>query len=87
MTLRGIPSNLALSGSWAMTRPPCSLTALTPLVPSEPVPESTTAMECSRFSSASEAKKASMGWLSVPGASDRISLPDWMVIYFFGGIR
>ena len=68
MTLRGMPSNLALSGAWAMTRPPCSFTAFTPLVPSEPVPESTTTMECSRFSSAREEKKMSMGWLSVPEA-------------------
>ena len=56
------------SGAWAMTRPPCSFTAYTPLVPSEPVPESTTTMECSRFSSAREEKKMSMGWLSVPEA-------------------
>ena len=68
ITLLGMPSNLALSGSWAMTRPPCSFTAFTPLVPSDPVPDRTTTMECSRRSSAREAKKASMGWFRVPGA-------------------
>lgn len=68
MTLRGMPSNLALSGAWAITRPPCSFTALTPLVPSVPVPERTATMECSRRASAREAKKMSMGWFSVPGA-------------------
>ena len=87
MTLRGMPSNLALSGSWAMTRPPTSFTALTPLVPSDPVPERTTAMACSFFSSAREAKKASMGWFRVPGASERCSFPSLTVMYFLGGIR
>ena len=66
MTLRGIPSNLALSGAWAMTRPPRSLTALMPLVPSEPVPDRTTTIECSLRSSASEVKNTSIGWLRVP---------------------
>ena len=68
MTLLGMPSNLALSGAWAMTRPPCSFTVLTPLVPSDPVPERTATMACSFFSSAREAKNTSMGWFRVPGA-------------------
>ena len=68
ITLLGMPSNLAVSGSCAMTSPPRSFTALMPFVPSDPVPERTTTMACSCFSSASEAKNTSMGWLSVPGA-------------------
>ena len=68
MALRGIPSNLALSGACAMTRPPRSFTALTPLVPSVPVPDSTTTMACSFFSSARELKNRSMGWLRALGS-------------------
>lgn len=71
-----------------MTRPPCSFTTFTPLVPSEPVPESTTTMECSFFSSAREAKNTSMGWFKVPGAySESTSFPSLMVMYFLGGMR
>jgi hypothetical protein len=39
MTLRGMPSNLADSGSWAMRKPPEALMATEPRVPSVPVPE------------------------------------------------
>ncbi len=61
MTLRGMPSNLALVGSCATSRPPAACTATAPRVPSEPVPESTTATERDPCCSASEWKNASMG--------------------------
>ena len=88
MTLLGMPSKRALSGAWAMTRPSCSFTALMPPVPSLPVPERTTAMAFSLYSSAIELKKMSIGWLSVPGTySVRMRRPFCTVMYFFGGIR
>ena len=52
--LCGIPSYSASFGSWATTRPDFSLTALSPSVPSVPVPESTTHTARSAYSSASE---------------------------------
>ena len=44
IALRGIPSYSASYGSCAMARPPPSLTAFSPRLPSEPVPDSTTPM-------------------------------------------
>ena len=45
IALRGIPSNSASSGSCAITRPPFSLIARSPMLPSDPVPDSTTQAE------------------------------------------
>ena len=44
MALRGISSNSAVSGSWAMVSPPSALMVFTPRLPSLPVPESTMPM-------------------------------------------
>ena len=41
--LRGMESNSASWGSWASTTPPFSLMRWTPMAPSAPLPESTTA--------------------------------------------
>ena len=43
MAALGMPSKRALSGAWAMVRPPAARMALRPRAPSEPVPERTTA--------------------------------------------
>ncbi len=59
--LRGMPSYLAESGSWAMVNPACSLMAFRPRLPSVPMPESTMPMAFSRWSSANWRKKKSMG--------------------------
>jgi hypothetical protein len=48
MTLRGMPSNLADSGSWAMRKPPAALMATEPRVPSVPVPERMMPTACGR---------------------------------------
>ena len=47
MALRGMPSYLAVAGSWTMVIPPAALTARRAAVPSLPEPESTTQIECS----------------------------------------
>jgi hypothetical protein len=48
----------------ATVRPPCSLIAFRPMVPSPPPPESTTPMARSPRSSAREAKRMSIGFCS-----------------------
>ena len=58
---RGMPSKRAVSGSWAKVMPPSSLMHLSPAVPSEAVPESTTPIADIPRSTASERKKASTG--------------------------
>jgi len=57
----GIPSKAASSGSCAMTRPPFSLMAFRPRLPSAPVPERITQMASSPYSSANERSKKSKG--------------------------
>jgi hypothetical protein len=44
MALFGMPSNLAVPGSWMMTRPPLLFMASIPFVPSVPVPDNIIAM-------------------------------------------
>jgi hypothetical protein len=58
---RGMPSNMALSGCCANTKPPCALIAPMPREPSDPVPDSTTAIARSWNSSARLVKKMSIG--------------------------
>ena len=60
MTLAGMPGCEAVSGAWAITRPPSDLTVRAPQVPSVPVPDSTMAMARSPSATASERKKWSM---------------------------
>ena len=71
-----------------MTRPPASLTVLMPRVPSDPVPDSTTATPRSPISSASESKKMSMGWLTwLVSYSLRYRWPLWTTMLLRGGMR
>jgi hypothetical protein len=44
MALRGMPPWAAVFSSWAKVMPPTALTSQTLCVPSEPVPDRTTAM-------------------------------------------
>lgn len=67
--LRGMPSKRELSSVCAMTRPPVSRTSMMPVLPSEPVPESTTATPRSPQAEASERKKVLIGWFSVFSAA------------------
>ena len=67
MTLRGMPSNLAFSGSWAIRKPPASLMAPAPRVPSDPVPDNTTPTAWSPWWVASDWKNTSIGRVSVRG--------------------
>src|SRR5512133_1215992 len=55
----GMPSNLAVAGSWTMQRPPASWMARRPSAPSDPVPERTTPTASDPCSSASDRKKPS----------------------------
>ena len=57
MALLGMPEYLADSGAWAIVIPAAPLIALSPSVPSVPVPERTIPMAFSFWSSASERKK------------------------------
>ena len=52
MAERGIPSYLAVSGTWTKVTPPTALIARRPRVPSEPVPERITPTARSSYSSA-----------------------------------
>jgi hypothetical protein len=61
MALRGIPSCSAVSGLWTIARPPSVLIALSPRVPSLPVPETMMQMARSCWYSARLRKKPSMG--------------------------
>ena len=65
MALWGIESCVAVSGAWTSVRPPRSLIARSPTVPSWPAPESTTPTARSPWSAARELKNASM----TPGAA------------------
>ena len=57
MALRGMPSNLAVSGSWAKVNPPASLMAFMPADPSEAVPDKTTPTACDPRLLTSEERK------------------------------
>jgi hypothetical protein len=56
-----MPSNCALSGFCTSTMPPFATMYFRPSVPSEPLPESTTPMARSFWSSPSDRKKWSIG--------------------------
>ena len=62
---------------WATVRPPASLTALTPSVPSLPAPERMTAMARSPWSWARLSRKVSIGWwaASLGTVGERRSVP------------
>ncbi len=77
MALRGMPSNSLDAVFCAITMPPASLMARTPRVPSLPVPESTMPMANSRWSSARDWKKKSIGkrWPRGTTGSSRCSAP------------
>ena len=88
MALRGIPSCSAVSGLWTITRPPSALIALSPSVPSLPVPETMMQMARSCWYSARLRKKPSMG-RGMPGratAVPRCRTPPLIVSSAFGGM-
>ncbi len=88
MALRGIPSCSAVSGLWTITRPPSALIALSPSVPSLPVPEKMMQMARSCWHSARLRKKPSMG-RGMPGratAAPRCRTPPLIVSNAFGGM-
>ena len=63
----------------ARVSPPCSLIALMPSVPSLPLPDSTIPMAYSLWSSASAAKKESIGVRSRPSpTARRRRCPFWI---------
>lgn len=59
--LRGMPSYLAVWGSWTKGKPSAALIALRPGAPSAPVPDKTTPMAEGPTSSASERNRQSTG--------------------------
>ena len=77
MALLGMASNLAEAGSCTITTPPFSLMAFRPSVPSLPMPERMTPTPNSRWSSARERKKKSIGSRSPRGADglEQVQLP------------
>lgn len=80
-------SNRADSGGWAIVIPPCSLMARMPSAPSLPEPERMTPTARSPSSSASEAKKPSMGTRGASEASPSRSRPSASVRVLLGGMR
>ena len=69
----GMPSYRAVSGSCTTQRPPCSLIARRPLVPSAPVPERMTLAAFSAWSSAKLSRKSSIGRRSPRGCSNSLN--------------
>ena len=67
IALRGIPSYLAVSGSWTKTVPASAFIALNPRVPSVPVPDRMMQIASGPLSLARERKKKSTGSLSPRG--------------------
>ena len=88
IALAGMAGHSAVSGSWAKVTPPAALIALSPRVPSDPVPERTTPMAAVLRSSARELKNSSMGWCGTEPRSRGVSLraPCRRIMLLFGGI-
>ena len=88
IALRGIPSNLAVSGDCTSTIPYFSLMAFRPRLPSDPMPERMTPMLLPLRSSAIERKKTSMGkWrMRDWDRSNKCNIPPFVDMTLFGGI-
>ena len=76
-----MPGNSAVSGSWAIHSPATALMAWAPAVPFVPIPDSTTMIDFSFCSRASERKKSSTGRRKPRFSTDspRLSVPSTSV--------
>ena len=87
--LRGIPSNLAVSGSCTTTNPPAWRMSRTPRDPSLPVPDRMTATARSPASWATDRRKWSIGRATSWSRSLSVSSsrPPRTIMSLRGGIR
>ena len=76
----------AEESAWTKVAPAFSLMARSPSVPSEPIPERTTPMLCSCWSSASERKNRSIGNTRGDVCGSRCRTPCRIVMSRFGGM-
>ena len=79
MAEAGIESNCAVSGCCTTIRPPSALTACRPSVPSDPMPDSTTATARSPWALASDENNTLIG-MRRPRGSEGLSRCNWPLL-------